>query len=85
MNKNLLYKLQNDTREMEQRASRSLTDDDVSKIGERVRYILDIIRRMIFMQIDDLIEECKNVEQWRNLEMDLIRLTAKIDDHGSEQ
>lgn len=70
---------------MEQRASRSLTDDDVSKIGERVRYILDIIRRMIFMQIDDLIEECKNVEQWRNLEMDLIRLTAKIDDHGSEQ
>lgn len=82
MNKNLLFKLQNDVREMEQRSARAMTDEDADRLAEKARYILDTTRRMIFMQVDDLIDECKNVEQLRNLEMDLIRLAAKFNERG---
>ena len=85
MNKTLIYRLQNDVREMESKAQRCMTDSESDSLKERIKYTSENIRRLIAIQLDDLVDEVKNIEQLRNLEMDLVRLECKSDDLESEQ
>ena len=85
MNKTLTYKLQNDVREMESKSQRYMTDEEIVTMKERISYTAENVRRLIAVQLDDLVDEIKNIEQLRNLEMDLVRLAVKNDEHESEQ
>ena len=46
---------------MESKAQRCMTDSENDSLKERIKYTSENIRRLIAIQLDDLVDEVKNI------------------------
>jgi len=79
MNPTLMYKVRNDINQLKDEFSKRHTDEQETRLTERLNYVSDLIYRMMLLELDDLVESANILQNLRNMQQEALELKVKTE------
>jgi hypothetical protein len=79
MNPTLMYKVRNDLNQLKDEFAKRHTDEQETRLTERLHYVSDLIYRMMLLELDDLVESANILQNLRNMQQEALELKVQTE------